>query len=309
MKKIIVIAGPTAVGKTALSIGLAKKLNGEIISADSMQVYKTLDIGTAKPTLEEMDGIPHHMIDVCEPHVKYSVADYVQEAVSAVNDILSRGKVPVVVGGTGLYIDHLLYSTNFNEGDSDPDLRSELMEKAERIGGAELKKELSSFDPESASRLHDNDIKRIVRAMEFYYSSGVTITEHNKKNLLVEKRYDADFYVLWAERPLLYDRINKRVDLMLDSGLINEAERICSADWFSLSTASQAIGYKEFVPFFEGQKSLDECVELLKQHSRNYAKRQLTWFRAKKDAIFLENHSTKTALDKIISDYSKGSII
>jgi tRNA dimethylallyltransferase len=305
MKKIIVISGPTAVGKTSLSIELSKSLNGEIVSADSMQVYKGLDIGTAKPTYSERQGIPHHMLDVCSPDHRYSVAEYTQDAVRAIDDIHSRGKLPIVVGGTGLYIDHLLYITDFQEGESDPMLREKLTSRAIVEGGAVLKKELSEFDPETASRLHDNDIKRIVRAIEFYSVTGKTISEHNKENSFVKKRYDADFYVLNCDRKELYDRINLRVDKMMEDGLIKEAERVCSAVWFADSTASQAIGYKEFLPYFNSSASLDYCVELLKQHSRNYAKRQLTWFRAKSDAIFLDVLSDALPIDFIISSFRK----
>ena len=192
MKKVIVIAGPTAVGKTALSVSLAQRIDGEVVSADSMQIYKGLDIGTAKPTTQEMQGVVHHMMNVCEPWEKYSVADYVDEAIAAIDSIFDKGKIPIIVGGTGLYIDHLLFKTSFSEGDSDPALREALMQKARDVGGEELKKELALFDPESAARLHANDIKRIVRAIEFYRVSGTTISEHNKNNQLNEKRYDFD---------------------------------------------------------------------------------------------------------------------
>ena len=300
MKKIIIIAGPTAVGKTSLSLDLCNYIGGEVVSADSMQVYRTLDIGTAKPSFQERRGIPHHMIDVCDPHVRYSVAEYVSSAVNAIEDIMTRGKIPVIVGGTGLYIDHLLYNTSFAEGDTNPELRLELFKRAEIEGGAVLKRELANFDPESAERLHDNDIKRIIRAIEFYQTSGVTITEHNKRNELLSKRYDAAFYVLTCEnREELYSRINRRVDVMMNNGLLDEARYVCGSEWFSSSTASQAIGYKEFLPFFKEETSLEECIEKLKQHSRNYAKRQLTWFRAKKDAIFLDINCRSSLLDII----------
>ncbi len=299
--KIIVIAGPTAVGKTALSVSLAKELDAEIVSADSMQIYKGLDIGTAKPTLDEMQGIPHHMIDVCDPWNRYSVADYVEVASRAIDDIITRGKTPIVVGGTGLYIDHLLYKTDFNEGEQDPVLRETLMKKAEQVGGAQLKAELAEFDPESAARLHDNDIKRIVRAIEFYKVSGITISEHNRKNQLIEKRYDFDFFVLTCDRTLLYERIDLRVDIMMQNGLLEEARQVCTSDWFSDSTAAQAIGYKEFIPYFNNDVELDRCVELLKQHSRNYAKRQLTWFRAKETAVFLDVFDKVSAYDRILN--------
>ena len=302
MNKILVIAGPTAVGKTSLSISLAKSLNGEIVSADSMQVYKTLDIGTAKPTLAERCGVPHHMLDVCEPSHRYSVAEYVRDAVVCIEDILSRGKLPIIVGGTGLYIDHLLFETDFDEGDTAPEIRNELNRIAEEKGGGILRAQLAVFDPETAGRLHDNDIKRIVRAIEFYRVTGKTISSHNKSNDFTKKRYDADFFVLnCADRSVLYDRINKRVDAMICNGLIDEAKRVCSAEWFDNSTAAQAIGYKEFLPFFQGESSIDFCVDLLKQRSRNYAKRQLTWFRSKKEAVFIDIENETRPFDVVVS--------
>lgn len=302
MNKILVITGPTAVGKTALSISLARLLNGEIVSADSMQVYETLDIGTAKPSFEERQGIPHHMLDVCPPSRRYSVADYVDDSVRCIDDILSRGKLPIIVGGTGLYIDHLIYETDFNEGDTDLVLRDQLSEIAKEKGGAELKKILAEFDPETALRLHDNDVKRLIRSIEFYRVTGKTISEHNKNNSFGKKRYDAGFFVLTcSDRAVLYDRIDLRVDMMIEQGLLDEAKRVCSSDWFDGSTAAQAIGYKEFVPYFNADSSLDSCVELLKQHSRNYAKRQLTWFRAKKDAVFIDILDRVNPLEAILS--------
>ena len=305
MKKIIVIAGPTASGKTSLSIKVCQELGGEVVSADSMQIYKTLDIGTAKPSLCERCGVPHHMIDICDPWERYSVADYVSEATKIIDDIILRGKIPIVVGGTGLYIDHLICETDFEEGFTDPSLRSELNAIASVYGGAYLRTILKEFDPETASRLHDNDIKRIIRAIEFYKTSGKTISEHNRQNSFDKKRYDASFYVLNSEnRSFLYERINSRVDVMLGAGLLNEAENVVRSDWFASSTASQAIGYKEFVPYFQDVASLDNCVELLKQHSRNYAKRQLTWFRAKKDAVVLNIDSKDVdPFCKIIADW------
>ncbi len=305
MDKVLVIAGPTAVGKTQLSINLAKKLDGEIVSADSMQIYKGLNIGTAKPTLEERSGIPHHMMDLCEPFERFSVADYVKKATEIISDITSRSKLPIIVGGTGLYIDHLIYKTDFEIGDTDPAIREELSAVAEREGGEGLKKILYEIDPESANRLHINDIKRMIRAIEFYRVTGTTITEHNKQNNMNEKRYDFKFYVLSCDRPVLYERIDTRVDKMMQEGLLDEAKAVCQSGWFSSSTASQAIGYKEFLPYFNGECLLDFCVDLLKQHSRNYAKRQLTWFRAKKEAVFLDIFDEITPEKRIARDFER----
>ncbi len=306
LKKIIVIAGPTAVGKTSLSIELCKIIGGEIVSADSMQVYKGLDIGTAKPTFEEREGVFHHMIDVCEPSHKYSVAEYLSGATASVEKIFSKGKIPVVVGGTGLYIDHLIYDNNFEDGHTNFVLRENLNKRVKEFGIESLKRELEKIDPESANRLHSNDVKRIVRALEFYYVSGTTITEHNKYNSFSKKRYDADVYVLNCRREKLYERINERVDLMMEKGLLEEAEKVCSADWFENSTASQAIGYKEFLPYFYGIQSLKECVDGLKQHSRNYAKRQISWFKGRHSENFLDIFDTVSPLDAILQNLRKG---
>lgn len=278
--KLLVIAGPTAVGKTSLSIQLAKELNGEIVSADSMQVYKGLDIGTAKPSVGERVGVLHHMLDVCHPRERYSVAQYVKAAEEVISDIISRGKLPIIVGGTGLYIDNLISSNRFSEIDIDLDIRKRLQLEADERGGEALLDELRKIDPEYASKLHSNDIKRIVHSLEIYYSTGKThscIIEESRK---LPSKYSFLYAVLdCSSRDLLYNRINKRVDVMMEQGLLEEAKSVLEADWYKNSTASQAIGYKEFEGYFSGEKSLDNAIELLKQHSRNYAKRQLTWFR------------------------------
>ena len=305
MDKVLVIAGPTAVGKTNLSINLAKKLDGEIVSADSMQIYKGLNIGTAKPSFADRCGIVHHMMDVCEPYERFSVADYVKMATEIISDITSRSKLPIIVGGTGLYIDHLLYKTDFENGATDPEIRKELSRVAERDGGEGLKKILLEIDPDSAHRLHTNDIKRMIRAIEFYRVTGTTITEHNKQNSLNEKRYDFCFYVLSCDRPILYERIDSRVDKMMNDGLLDEARVVCRSDWFNSSTASQAIGYKEFLPFLNGEQPLDSCVSLLKQRSRNYAKRQLTWFRAKPEVTFLDVFGDVSPENRILAEFER----
>ena len=286
--KILVIAGPTAVGKTNLSLKLAQQLNGEIVSADSMQIYTGLDIGTAKPTKDEMGIVAHHMIDICHPSERFSVAQYVKLADSVISDIFSRGKTPIVVGGTGLYIDNLVYDNDFGELGIDMRIRSELYKKTEIMGGEKMLLELQGIDPQYASKLHSNDIKRIVHALEIYYSTGKTQTEIIANSRTRPPRYPFLYSVLTnSSRANLYERIDNRVDVMLKSGLLDEAEWVINSGWYSNSTASQAIGYKEFEPYFKGNSDLEVCISVLKQHSRNYAKRQLTWFRHRPEADFI----------------------
>lgn len=304
--KILVIAGPTAVGKTSLSIELAKALDGEIVSADSMQIYKGLNIGTAKPTDSEKNGVPHHMLDICTPEQRFSVAQYVKLANSAIEEIINRNKTPIVVGGTGLYIDNLIYDNDFGELNVDVDLREELTAIAREKGGEYLLNQLLEFDPEYAAKLHPNDIKRIVHAIEIYRTTGKTQSEMIALSRKKPSRYSFLYAVLdCSSRSILYERINKRVDIMMEEGLLDEARAVIRSDWYSISTASQAIGYKEFEPYFNGTSSLDDCIELLKQHSRNYAKRQLTWFRNKKEAKFYFVDTEENLKSRIMSDFFK----
>ena len=282
--KIAVITGPTATGKTALGVCLAKELNGEIVSADSMQVYKHMDIGTAKVTCEEMQGIPHHMIDVAEPYENYSVARYAKEADVCVQDILKRGKIPIIVGGTGLYIDSLVAGREFDENASDENLRSRLEEKYNTIGGTKLLEELSVVDPERAERLHPSDKKRIIRALEVYYTTGRTITEHDEETKKSPPRYNAATIALsFIDRTDLYDRIDKRVDTMAQTGLFDEVRHLLQSGVSDKCTAMQAIGYKETALAIRGEISESEAIDLIKQESRRYAKRQLTWLRRNKN--------------------------
>ena len=276
--KIIVIGGPTATGKTKLSVELAKKYNGEIISADSVQIYKKLDIGSAKPTKEEMSHIPHHMIDILEPIETFSVADFVERAKKYIEDISSRGKLPIIVGGTGLYISSLVNNVSFAEGETDLALREELNKKAEKIGALALHNELKQIDAEAASNIHPNNVKRVIRALEIYYSTGKTMTEHNEMSMLVPSPYDAKMYALTAEREVIYDRINKRVDIMVTDGLFDEVDSLLKSGVTKDMQSMQGIGYKEIVAYFEGEFSKEEAICAVKQNSRRYAKRQLTWF-------------------------------
>ena len=279
MPKIIVITGPTATGKTTLGVLLAKKLGGEVVSADSMQIYREMDIGTAKPTKEEMLGVPHHMIDIVSPRENYSVARYVEEASACVDDILSRGLHPIIVGGTGLYIDSLLSGRTFADDGAGP-LRRQLSERYEQEGGEAMLTALAAVDPESARKLHANDKKRIVRALEIYQFTGKTMTEHNDETQRKPPKYSAlKIALTFMERQDLYDRINSRVDSMIDAGLADEVRRLLDMGLTENDTAMQAIGYKEMSEALSGRASITEAAETIKTESRRYAKRQLSWLR------------------------------
>ncbi len=278
MNKLLCILGPTASGKTALGVALAKLFDGEVVSADSMQIYRGMDVGTAKPTKEEMDGVPHHMLDICDISESYSVARYVQEADACVVDIISRGKLPIIVGGTGLYVDALINGREFSAQNEDPDLRQRLEDQAERDGIDSVRDILKNHDPDSYERLHPNDKKRIIRAAEVWLSTGKTITQHDRETGSLPPKYDAIKIGLnFEDRSELYARIDKRVDIMLDNGLIDEVRSLLANN--NNGTALQAIGYKEFSEYIAGKMSLEEACEAVKQGSRRYAKRQLTWLR------------------------------
>lgn len=274
---LIVVAGPTASGKTALGVELAKRLGGEVVSADSMQIYQGMDIASAMPSEDEMQGVPHHMLKFLPQSERYSVAAYCQAANEAIADIVSRGKQPVLVGGTGLYINSLVDNIEFTQEETDLALREKLHQRLEEEGIGALLAELGEVDPESASRLHENDTKRILRALEFYYQTGVTITEQARLSKVKGSPYEPFIIGLNARnREFLYERINKRVGIMAENGLVEEAKS-CLAD--TKATAAQAIGHKELLPYFNGEISLDEALDNLRQQTRRYAKRQLTWFR------------------------------
>ncbi len=279
MNNIICIAGPTASGKTALAVELAKVTNGEVVSCDSMQIYKRMDIGTAKPTQEEMQGIPHHMLCVAEPDEDFSVSRYCEMATPIVDDILTRGKTAIIAGGTGLYMDALIRGNSFAPYPS-TGRRQELEALAEHEGIEAVLTQLSQVDPESAARLHPSDRKRIIRAMEVYLETGKTITEHNRQTQAVPPRYTPIWFGLEdTERAQLYARIDRRVDIMLEKGLIAEIQSLLDEGIPEKCTAMQAIGYKEFIDALAGRCSIDEAADRVRQASRHYAKRQLTWFR------------------------------
>ena len=285
--KVIVIAGPTATGKTRLGIELAKKYSGEIVSADSMQIYRRMDIGTAKATPAEQAEVPHHMLDVAEPAEDYSVARYVEEAAACCEDILQRGKLPVIVGGTGLYIDSLLSGRDFApKGDEDEDLREKLSAEYDAVGGEAMLDKLRAFDPQRAEKLHPADKRRIVRAIEIYALTGVTATERDAETRKRPKRFNALTVVLnYDDRANLYARIDQRVDEMIRQGLFEEVEALIKSGLDRQCTAMQAIGYKEAALALRGEMSREEAAALIKQNSRRYAKRQLTWFGRCQDAL------------------------
>lgn len=291
-EKILVVTGPTATGKTALSVELAKKLGGEIVSADSMQIYRGMDIGTAKVTKAEMQNIPHHMIDIADPSEDYSVSRYVEEADAAVRGILSRGRLPIVAGGTNLYIDSLIAGLDFAEKAEDAALRESLNKQYDDIGGEAMLEHLRGFDPERAEKLHPADKRRIVRAVEIYILTGETITRHDEETKKRPKRYDAVKIALtFADRAVLYDRINARVDKMVSDGLFDEVKGLLDSGLSPACTSMQAIGYKEPAAYFRGEMSKDAAIELIKLSSRRYAKRQLTWLRRDTTVLWHERQS------------------
>ena len=279
MNKVIVITGPTATGKTALSVRLAGDIGGEIVSADSIQIYKKLDIGSAKPSIEERGGIPHHLMDFVPAEGSYSVADYVQDAKKTIDDILSRKKVPIIVGGTGLYISALVDNVEFSESRQDLSVRTRLQEELEKIGPEEMHKRLAMVDPESAEAIHPNNTKRVIRALEIFETTGKTRTEFERESKLVASPYDFCLIALSCDRELLYERINRRVDIMKEQGLFEEVRGLLSDGIPADCQSMQGIGYKEAVMALSGEITEDESIELIKKNSRNYAKRQLTWFR------------------------------
>ena len=291
-EKILVVTGPTATGKTALSVELAKKLGGEIVSADSMQIYRGMDIGTAKVTKAEMQNIPHQMIDIADPSEDYSVSRYVEEADAAVRGILSRGRLPIVAGGTNLYIDSLIAGLDFAEKAEDAALRESLNKQYDDIGGEAMLEHLRGFDPERAAKLHPADKRRIVRAVEIYILTGETITRHDEETKKRPKRYDAVKIALtFADRAVLYDRINARVDKMVSDGLFDEVKGLLDSGLSPACTSMQAIGYKEPAAYFRGEMSKDAAIELIKLSSRRYAKRQLTWLRRDTTVLWHERQS------------------
>ena len=289
--KVIVIGGPTASGKTALSIELAKQINGEIVSADSMQIYKDMNIGTAKPTKEEMSGIKHYLIDFVSPEERYSVADYKEDAKKAIKEIIEKGKTPIIVGGTGLYIDSLIYEIEYPKIEIDLKYREELQERVKREGLEKLYEEAKKIDPVAMEKISVNDEKRTLRVLEIYYQTGKKKSQLDKESRK-EPEYDYKVFIITMDRKKLYERINKRVDIMIQEGLIKEVEDLCKK-YKDFPTAMQGLGYKEVVEYLKKEISKEEMVEKIKQESRRYAKRQLTWFRKEKNNIWIDGTNEK----------------
>lgn len=304
MDKVICIVGPTASGKTGLAIELAKKIDAEIISADSMQIYKGLDVGTAKVTKEEAQGIPHHIIDVCNVEDKFSVADFKKMCYDKIEEILSRGKKVIIAGGTGLYVNSVVYNMNFDEEETDLEYRKELENIAKEKGNEYLHKMLEELDPESAKEIHMNNVKRVIRAIEMAKNTKLKSIHMEEERERIQKensKYDFFVFCIEQEREYLYNRINLRVDLMVKDGILEEARKVYDMNLPKDNTCMQAIGYKEFFPYFDGKITLDEAIDNLKKETRHYAKRQMTWFNNKLDCIKLDGSKSKDELvDEIL---------
>ena len=291
---MVVLTGPTAVGKTELSIRLAQKLDGEIISADSMQIYQKMDIGTAKIRKEEMDGIPHHLIDVLDPSEEFNVARFQEMAKDALAGIYRRGMIPLIVGGTGFYIQGLLYDIDFTKEEQDFRYRENLQKKAKEEGAQAIHKMLQAVDPASAQKIHPNNIKRVIRALEFYHLNGRKISEHNEQESRKESPYRFAYFVLNQNRTTLYERINHRVDLMLEAGLVEEVRRLKEAGYGKNLVSMQGIGYKEVLDYLDGKMTLEETADQIKKDTRHFAKRQLTWFGREKEVIMIDKDKYET---------------
>lgn len=303
-QKLLVLGGPTAVGKTDLSIRLAKELNGEIISADSMQIYKYMDIGSAKVREEEMDGIKHHLIDAIEPDVPFSVADFKEHGDKALASIINNNKFPIIAGGTGLYINSLTCNMTFTDAEKDDEYRNYLEELALEKGNEYIHEMLKECDPISYREIHANNRKRVIRALEVFKLTGKPFSSYNAGEDFYKSDYDVYYYVLTMDREKLYNRINKRVDIMIENGLLDECIKLMNMGYTSHMQSMQGIGYKEILYHLEGKISLDEAIDMIKQGTRNYAKRQLTWFRRDKRCVFLDKDklSDEEILCKVIND-------
>ena len=312
MKPLIILTGPTAVGKTALSIGLAKAVDGEIISADSMQVYRKMNIGTAKIEPSEMQGVRHHLIDILDPGEEFNVVLFKRYALEAMEDIYSRGKIPVIVGGTGFYIQALLYDIDFEDNDNDMSYREELQRLAAKKGNSYIHDMLSKVDPESAEKIHENNVKRVIRALEFYRKTGMKISEHNETEAQKESPYNFEYFVLNDDRSKLYDRIDRRIDIMLEQGLEAEVRQLVSEGYSRDLVSMQGLGYKEIIDYIQGRCSFEEAVYTLKRDTRHFAKRQITWFKREKHVTWVnknEYDSESCILEYMMNRLHEKSII
>ncbi len=298
-KPLIILTGPTASGKTELSVRLAKAINGEIISADSIQVYKYMDIGSAKVTKEEMNGITHYLIDELEPDEEFNIYIFKERAVKYINKIYEKGKIPIIAGGTGFYIQSVLYDIDFNKEDNDKCYREELEKIGKDMGREYLHNILKSVDKKSAEDIHPNNIKRVIRALEYYKITGNKISEHNESQRKRKSPYNFRYFVLNMDRELLYDRINKRIDIMLEKGLAGEVEKLLKMGYDRNLVSMQGIGYKEIASYLKGEISYEEAVYIIKRDTRHFAKRQLTWFRREENAEFVNYRDFNMDKDKI----------
>ena len=301
-KPLIILTGPTAVGKTKASIGLAKAVDGEIISADSMQVYRHMDIGSAKIKPEEMEGIPHHLIDVLEPDDEFHVVKFQQLAKKAMREIWERGHIPIVTGGTGFYIQALLYDIDFDENEKEDACRKELEAYAKEHGAEALHEKLAFVDPASAEMIHPNNIKRVIRALEFYEQTGKRISEHNETQRQRESPYAFAYFVLTDDRAHLYERINRRVDQMIEEGLVHEVQALKDKGYTQQLVSMQGLGYKEILDYLDGNCTLEEAIYTIKRDTRHFAKRQLTWFKRERDVIWINKQSFGYDAEQILDE-------
>lgn len=312
-KPMIVLSGPTAVGKTALSIELAKKVNGAVISADSMQVYKYMDIGSAKIMPEEMEGVKHYLIDELLPEEEFNIVRFQSMAKAALEEIYAKGQIPIIAGGTGFYIQALLYDIDFNQQDADEAYRNELEEYANTYGNDALHARLKEIDPVSAEKIHANNVKRVIRALEYYKLTGNPISEHNEAELQKQSPYNFAYFVLTDERENLYKRIEKRVDIMMDQGLLEEVQRLKNMGYHRQMVSMQGLGYKEILDYLDGKCTLDEAVATIKLETRHFAKRQLTWFRRERDVLWLDkskyNYDENAVLNEMCCILTEKGII
>lgn len=304
-KPLIILTGPTAVGKTKLSIELAEAVGGEIISADSMQIYRYMDIGSAKVTKEEMHDVPHYLIDCLEPTEDFNVVRFQSMAKDAMNKIWDKGKIPIIVGGTGFYIQAVLYDIDFTENDSDDSYRKYLEHMAKEKGNGYLHEMLKKVDPESAELIHENNLKRVIRALEFYEKTGTKISEHNETEHEKKSPYDYQYFVLTDEREKIYANIDKRVDIMMQEGLLEEVIQLQKMGCKRDSVAMQGLGYKEILDYLEGNCTLEEAIYLIKRDTRHFAKRQLTWFRREKDVIWIDKSREENPFQFIMNSMNK----
>jgi tRNA dimethylallyltransferase len=310
---LIVIAGPTASGKTSLSVNLAKKINGEIISADSMQVYKYMDIGTAKIREHEMEGVKHYLVDELYPDEEFNINIFQKEVKKAIEEIRSKGKIPILVGGTGFYIQSIVYDIDFQETDADIDYRNELEQLANEKGNTFIHNMLREVDEVSANKIHENNVKRVIRALEFYKQTGTPISKHNEEEQKKSTPYNLLFYVLNMDRAVLYERIDKRVDIMINEGLVEEVKKLKDLGYSKDLVSMKGLGYKEIIDYLDGKFSLEESIYILKRDTRHFAKRQLTWFKREKEAIWLNvtdySYSIEKILKKIIKDVEEKQLL